>query len=410
MQNNIRKKFLLLILICLVNTPVFSNNWVQLDSVQLAKTKAKIINNTASKKTLFAYNKLIKKANALLKIKNTSVTDKTILPPTGNKNDYLSISRYWWPDLEKKEGLPWIRKDGITNPNTQTNAVDRKRLGAMSQGVWILGLAYYFTENEAYAKKAISMMETWFLNPKTLMNPHLEFAQSVPGNSKKRRSGILDGRSIVKFVPDAIQLISTSKYWNSIYKTKMNTWLSSYLFWLTKSELGIKGSMQTNNHGSWYKYQVATLAYYLGDRELVKKMVRLAQNSLDDMLDAKGGQIHELARSRSFFYSCFNLQALVAIADLGNKVDMNMWQYQSDNKKSLALAIGYLTPVVDGEKWKHSTLKSINLNNLIPIISKAFKNFNTQEYKVLLSKIIDGNKQKKQDNNLLEFWLLNIIH
>ena len=45
MQNNIRKKILLLILICLVITPVFSNNWVQLDSVQLAKTKAKIINN-----------------------------------------------------------------------------------------------------------------------------------------------------------------------------------------------------------------------------------------------------------------------------------------------------------------------------------------------------------------------------
>ena len=85
----------------------------------------------------------------------------------------------------------------------------------------------------------------------------------------------------------------------------MNAWFSRYLVWLTKSELGIQGSLQTNNHGSWYRFQVASLAFYLGDKELVKNRVIVAQKSLDNMLNDHGGQIHELARSRSFFLQLF---------------------------------------------------------------------------------------------------------
>lgn len=408
-MKEIKKGICLLIFMCFVSNAAFANRWIRLDSVQLAKIKTKINNGTASQKTQIAYAKLLKNANALLIIKNPSVVDKTILPPTGNKHDYLSISRYWWPDPKKKEGLPWIRKDGITNPETQTNAVDRKRLGFMSQSVWSLSLAYYFTENEAYAEKAIRMLETWFLNPETLMHPHLEFAQSVPGNAKKRRSGILDGRSIVRFIPDAINLISTSTHWNATYKSKMNAWFSDYLVWLTKSELGIQGSLQTNNHGSWYRFQVASLAFYLGDKELVKKMVIEAQKSLDNMLNDHGGQIHELARSRSFFYSCFNLQALVAIAELGNKEGMHMWQYQSKNKKSLTLAINYLIPVVEGKKWNHDTLKEVDVSGLIPILLQASENENTPVYKTLLLRVLKD-VENTQNNTLQEFWLLNDLN
>ncbi len=405
-----KKNIYILIILCFISTVAFSYSFVHLDSLELAKAKTMIFDGTASNETLTAYEKLIIKADKLLTIKNPSVMDKTILPPTGNKHDYLSIGRYWWPDTEKKDGLPWVRFDGKTNPDTQTDAVDRKRLGFMGQSIRHLSLAYYFTNNEIYAQKAISMIDTWFINPETLMNPHLEFAQSVPGNPKTRRTGILDGRSIVMFVPDAIQLLSVSKHWNTNYETKTTKWFSDYLTWLTQSDLGKKGSEQNNNHGSWYKYQVATLAFYLSDKPLVRNMVELAQLSLDDMLNNEGGQIHELARTRSFFYSCFNLQALTSIADLGDKVGMNMWQYQSENKKSLSLAINYLTPAIDDEKWSHDTLKNIDLTGLIPILSKAFKNGNSQEYKRLLSKILTESKQNNQDDKLLEFWLLNTIN
>lgn len=401
------KALYFLIIFCFFSCQVYSNPFIRLDSISLAKTKKKLQNGTASEETLAAYQKLIKDANKLLTSKNLTVTDKTILPPTGNKHDYLSISRYWWPNTETNDGLPWVRYDGNTNPDTQTDAVDRKRLGFMGKSVWKLSLAYYFTDNEKYAKKAISMIETWFLNPDTLMNPNLEYAQSVPGNPNKRATGILDGRSIVMFVPDAISLLSMSKNWNDNHQIETTKWFSDYLIWLTQSDLGIKGSKQKNNHGSWYRFQVASLALYLGDKPLARKMVELAQNSLDEMLDNEGGQIHELARSRSFFYSCFNLQALTDIAVIGDKVGMNMWGFESEEKKSLSLAISYLTPVVEGEEWNHNTLKAIDLTGLVPIVAQIATTYNSEEYKALLSDILIVIEKNEQNNKISEFWLLN---
>lgn len=40
-----------------------------------------------------------------------------------------------------------------------------------------LTYAYYFTEDDVYADKATAMLQTWFLNPDTRMNPHLQYAQ-----------------------------------------------------------------------------------------------------------------------------------------------------------------------------------------------------------------------------------------
>ena len=159
-----KKIFYIILLVCVFNTKATTNPFILLDSNSLAKSKELIKNGTASKQTLVAYKKLIQNADKLLKIKNPTVIDKTILPPTGNKHDYLSLSRYWWPNPKTADGLPWVRRDGNTNPETQTDAIDRKRLGFMGASVWKLSLAYYFTNNEKYAQKAVSMIETWFLN------------------------------------------------------------------------------------------------------------------------------------------------------------------------------------------------------------------------------------------------------
>ena len=43
-----------------------------------------------------------------------------LFPPSGNKNNYASYSRYWWPDPAKADGLPYIRRDGETYPGSQS--------------------------------------------------------------------------------------------------------------------------------------------------------------------------------------------------------------------------------------------------------------------------------------------------
>lgn len=35
-----------------------------------------------------------------------TVVNKAVLPPSGDKHDYMSMAPYWWPDETKPDGLP----------------------------------------------------------------------------------------------------------------------------------------------------------------------------------------------------------------------------------------------------------------------------------------------------------------
>lgn len=402
-------------LLFLLSVEGVSAPFIQLDSISLAKVRLMIHDETASERTLVAYQNLLEEADQLLTIANPTVMDKSIDPPTGNKHDYLSISRYWWPNPKVPDGLPWIRKDGETNPDTQTDTVDRNRLGRMTQGVRNLSLAYFFSGDERYAQKATSMIHTWFLDDDTRMNPHMKFAQSVPGNPRDMPYGILDSRSVVMFVPDAINLISQSQHWTPNHQLKMTQWLTEYLAWLTESNLGKKGWELDNNHGSWYKFQVASLALYLGNHQLVKKTVELAQESLSQQLNELGGQIHEIERTRSFFYSCFNLEALTNIATIGDQIGMDMWHFESDEKKSLSLALNYLTPAIRGEDWPHPSKNGINLSYVVPVLSRMCAHSESTEWDTLLTRTISMLVEKEkitdlENNTLMELRLVSGIN
>lgn len=372
----------------IINNASLAANFVQLDEPQLAKVKISISNGTASASTLKAYKALLLQADLHLKTKDYTVTDKTILAPTNSPNDYLSISRYWWPDENKQDGLPWVRRDGETNPDTQTDKVDRKRIGEMTTAVKELSYAYYFSGNDEYAKKGASMIKTWFLNPEMRMNPHLEFAQSVPGIDKRRRSGILDGRLIPLYILDAVEIFAESDHWNNDDQQKMNHWLEEYLTWLTTSELGKKGAQQTNNHGSWYRFQVITLAWYLDKSELLNQQLKIAKEGMASQLDENGAQSHELKRTKSYFYSCFNLNALTRTAIIAEKAGNSMWDYPSKENSKLAQAIEYLTPAASGEQeWPHPT-KGLNVTQLIVPLERYTSHHQSDEHRALLSKLI----------------------
>ena len=104
----------------------------------------------------------------------------------------------------------------------------------------------------------------------------------------------------------------------------------------------------------------------------------------------------------------FNLQALTNIAFIGDKVGMNMWEFKSENNKSLSLAFNYLAQVVNGVKWNHNTLKTVDLTTLPPIISQFPSKFNSEKYSSLLKKALEIIEKNGQNDKLQEFWLLNI--
>src|SRR5690242_14705410 len=66
-----------------------------------------------------AYTMLIKDAGKALEFGPVSVMEKKNDPPSGDKHDYMSLAPYFWPDPSKPNGLPYMRKDGETNPEVK---------------------------------------------------------------------------------------------------------------------------------------------------------------------------------------------------------------------------------------------------------------------------------------------------
>src|SRR5260221_240404 len=82
----------------------------------LAKAKARMAAKDAAVQP--AYTKLLADAQKALSVKPVSVMDKPKAGPSGDKHDYFSTAPYFWPDPAKKDGLPYIRKDGQRNPES----------------------------------------------------------------------------------------------------------------------------------------------------------------------------------------------------------------------------------------------------------------------------------------------------
>ncbi len=82
----------------------------------------------------------------------TTVVDKGMTPASGSKHDYMSMGRYWWPNTNTKNGLPYVRKDGVSNPEIEK--LDRNPLESLGRGIRQLTLSYAITNDNKYADKA----------------------------------------------------------------------------------------------------------------------------------------------------------------------------------------------------------------------------------------------------------------
>ncbi len=361
---------------CQAQTPALAF----LSGEQLQQTREALHSKSAAPQTAAAWQQLQHAADRALHQPNPSVTQKGMLPPSGSRHDYLSLSAYWWPDPAKDEGLPWIRRDGEVNPASKNNQSDGVRLARFTADLQTLTLAWYFSGETRYAAKAQSMARTWFIDPATRMNPNLNYAQGVPGKAQGRHTGVLDGRYFATRVVDALLLLQDSPGWRAQDQAALHAWFRDYLHWLQYSKLAQGERDAPNNHGSWYAAQVAGIAWYVQQPEVIKQMAALTRQKIDGQIRADGTQPFELARTRSFHYSYFNLQALTSVAQLAQRSGAgDLWHYQQQGG-SLIDALDYMAPYSDDRKpwpWKNRERVSVRL---IPLLSLADNSLKSHRY------------------------------
>jgi hypothetical protein len=287
---------------------------------------------------------VIREADKNINSEIATVMDKPLVPPSGDKHDYMSMGRYWWPNPKTADGLPYIRKDGVVNP--EIDKLDRMPLARFARSICTLSVAYYLTNNEKYAAKAVENLRIWFINKNTKMNPNMNFGQTIPGRNhgKGRGEGVLDTYSFVEML-DGVELLKNSKKLTSSDREAIKNWFTDYLSWLLNSEIGNEEYNAKNNHGIAFDVQIVRFALFSGKDDIARKFVsEFTAKRIFKQIEPNGAQPLELERTTAFGYSVFNLTHMLDMATIAKTMGVDLFNSTSEDGKSITKAIEFLLP------------------------------------------------------------------
>ncbi len=285
----------------------------------------------------------------------------------------MSLARYFWPDPNKQNGLPYKGRDGYPNPEFDT-VKDYAFLRKLFKDVENLGFAYYFTRNDSYVDKAIYRIKEWFINPETKMNPNLKYASFVKGHNLGRRMGVLDMHPIYRML-QSIPLMRSSRKWDFLVEKELKQWISEYYKWLETTSLGLEEMKSLNNHGTYYDVQATFILSYLDRVEDARKYTRKALvHRVDTGIRRSGQQIHETKRPTSWFYSVFNLQALFLLAERSQYFGFDGWNYVGPQGQTIKQAVDYLIPfaLTNWKGWPFKNINEFEVNSFVRLLELAF--------------------------------------
>jgi hypothetical protein len=358
-----------------------------LDGKQLQATRQRI---RAGEKSLApAWAKLEREAQKALQAGPFSIVNKEVTPPSGDKHDYMSQAPYFWPDPKSANGLPYIRRDGERNPEIN-KITDHHSLDQIESTVETLALAYYFKSDEAYAARATLMLRAFFLDPATRMNPNLQYAQYIPGVNTGRGIGLIETRGLTNVV-DAIGLLQGSKALTEADQRGLQDWFGKFLQWMLDSKSGRDEAASRNNHGTYYDLQITSFALFVGRKDLATKTLQeVRQKRIAVQIEPDGREPLELARTKAWSYSTGNLDGLMWLATLGERLGVDLWRYQTTDGRGIRKALAFLIPVALGDqKWQYQELGGLKTETLFPLMRRAAAEYRDKQYQALMAKIPD---------------------
>jgi len=293
--------------------------------------------------------KIINLAKQAMIEKPVTVTNETSPRSAGGKHDFYSEGDYWWENPVSPDS-PYIQRDGMSNPNNFV--AHRKAMIRFSQLVGTLTSAYLIEKKKEYAEQAFKHYEAWFLNEETLMNPTLLYAQAIKGRVTGRGIGIIDMIQMIE-VAQSLRVIEKALPNKKEEIKGVKSWFEKYLSWVTTHQYGIDERNAKNNHGTCWVMQVAAFAKLTGNQALLDTCAnRFKTIILPNQMDQKGSFPLELARTKPFGYSLFNLDAMATICHL--LADKNLWNFSLPDGRTMKNGVSFIYPFIeDKNKWPY---------------------------------------------------------
>ncbi len=363
-------------------------DWISYTEAELEQTKKniKIEGHNAQK----AYDTLIKNAEKYLSDPEYSVLHKIETAISGDKRDYLSLSPYWWPNPNTADGLPFIRRDGETNPIVRGDNTDKQSVERMTDRSHALALAAYLSGESKYGEKAAEMIRVWFLDPEKSMNPNMEYGQGVLGVAPGRANALIESKHFFKTM-DAALLLQKTGHLSAKEMTQLRQWYSDFLDWMYTSDVALAENNTYNNHAVWYNAQILGFLLFTGRMDEAHEEIKRALLRERSHFQPDGHQPEEWVRTRAYHYHSFALWGWASIlryAELaGRPIQYINIMLPTTRSRNIRDGVKFMIPFIMKEKtWVPYEIRGYENERhvpmqFLPMIRNSFHPSNVEKFK-----------------------------
>lgn len=297
-------------------------------------------------------NELIRDGEADLPRPPEYITDSVCPHSQGSERDYFSEADYWWPDPDKKDGLPYIRRDGLSYPGAFKD--HRLIMRRVRNRAVRLARAWIVTGDEKYSRKIEQVLTAFFLDKEKGMNPNLQYAQAIAGICSGRGIGIIDTIHITD-IPFIVSMLEKNGAVSQAFADGCRIWFSEYLEWLMTSKNGQDESQEKNNHSVCFWMQAAVFAKFTGNTTVIEECRRQYVNRLLPQIAPDGSFPLELKRTKPYNYSAFVLDNLGAFCQAASDMMCDVWKMQTRDGICFEKALDFLEPyLLDKNRWPYA--------------------------------------------------------
>jgi hypothetical protein len=292
---------------------------------------------------------ILLRSKEYLAAKPVTVIASSCKRSAGGLHDFYSEGDYWWPDPAKPDG-PYIQKDGQTNPDNFSD--HRLAMIRLSEMTATLTSAWLITGEQKYADKALEHLHAWFVDPNTLMNPDMLYAQAIWGRFTGRGIGLIDAYHLVE-VAQSAKLLIDNKAIPEYEAGKIKEWFGSFLHWMTSHTYGIDEMNAKNNHGTCWVATASSMASLTGNEKVLQMCRdRFKTVLLPSQMAGDGSFPLELKRTKPYGYSLFNMDAMCNVAEILSTPEDNLFEFTTPDGKSIRKGMEFIYPfIADKSKW-----------------------------------------------------------
>lgn len=214
--------------------------------------------------------------------------------------------------------------------------------------------AWILKGEQRYADHALLHLNAWFTDPETLMNPHMLYAQAINGRVTGRGIGLIDAYHLVE-VAQSVNVLTNGNAIPDNQADRIKNWFGSFVIWMTTHEYGIDEMNWPINHGTVWVVTAGAMAKLVGNQEILNLCInRFKYVILANQMANDGSFPRELARTKPYGYSLFNLDAFANAAHILSTPEENLWEHITYDSKSLKLGMEFIIPYVnDKSAWPY---------------------------------------------------------